>query len=377
MVSSINSIMYNLELLNKKNSKVTYSLSSGEALEKGSDNSTQYAQILSIDKSINTYTSIIERIQQSNSFNTASDTAVSNIKSSIESVNSLILKALNNTTSSVDKSSIANEVEDIKEIIFTLANSNVNNQYLFSGKETWTQAFEKNEETGKITYIASNNNRTVNIEEGRYTNQGLNGIELFHYTKETAVTGEELNFSEDELIYDEDGNKYELLDTNLDGSFDGLFLNGNSSNSFFPITTNTDGTFTITNTGTLTLESKQSIFDDLDEVINALKQQDSERNTISEEEAYEILSSSIEKLDLGFDTVNISHSKLGTRTSTIENYASIVQAKLTNLSILEENYSGADLTKLAIESQSLENTYTALYSTINKINNLSLVKYLS
>lgn len=377
MVSSINSIMYNLELLNKKNSKVTYSLSSGEALEKGSDNSTQYAQILSIDKSINTYTSIIERIQQSNSFNTASDTAVSNIKSSIESVNSLILKALNNTTSSVDKSSIANEVEDIKEIIFTLANSNVNNQYLFSGKETSTQAFEKNEETGKITYIASNNNRTVNIEEGRYTNQGLNGIELFHYTKETAVTGEELNFSEDELIYDEDGNKYELLDTNLDGSFDGLFLNGNSSNSFFPITTNTDGTFTITNTGTLTLESKQSIFDDLDEVINALKQQDSERNTISEEEAYEILSSSIEKLDLGFDTVNISHSKLGTRTSTIENYASIVQAKLTNLSILEENYSGADLTKLAIESQSLENTYTALYSTINKINNLSLVKYLS
>ena len=37
-------------------------------------------------------------------------------------------------------------------------------------------------------------------------------------------------------------------------------------------------------------------------------------------------------------------------------------------------YSAADLTALAIESQSLESTYTALYSTINKVNNLSLVK---
>lgn len=120
MVSSINSIMYNLELLNKKSSKVTYGLSSGEALEKGSNNSTQYAQILSINKNINTYTSVIERIQQSNSFNTASDTAVSNIKSSIESIQSLTLKGLNDTTNSVDKSSIANEIEDIKEIIFTL-----------------------------------------------------------------------------------------------------------------------------------------------------------------------------------------------------------------------------------------------------------------
>ena len=377
MVNSINSIMYNLELLNKKSSKVTYGLSSGEALEKGSDNSTQYAQILSINKSINTYTSVIERIQQSNSFNNSSDTAVNNIKSSIESIQSLILKGLNDTTSSVDKSSIANEVEDIKEIIFTLANSNVDNQYLFSGKSTSIQAFEKNEETGKITYLASNDNKTINVEEGRYTNQGLNGIELFHYTKQTAIIGEELNFFENELIYDENGNKYELLDTDLDGTFDGLFLNADSSNSFFPVVTNTDGTYTISNTGTLTLESKQSIFDDLDEVINALKQKDTNGNTISEEEAYEILSSNIEKLDLGFDAVNISHSKLGTRTSVIENYESIVQSKLTNLSILEENYSSADLTKLAIESQSLENTYTALYSTINKINNLSLVKYLS
>ena len=78
-----------------------------------------------------------------------------------------------------------------------------------------------------------------------------------------------------------------------------------------------------------------------------------------------------------FRSMNIAHAKLGTRTASIENYKDIVQTKLTNFNILQEEYASADLTALAIESKSLESTYTALYSTINKINNLSLVNYLN
>ena len=85
----------------------------------------------------------------------------------------------------------------------------------------------------------------------------------------------------------------------------------------------------------------------------------------------------MDKVKTAYDTMNVSHAKLGTRTASINNYENIVTSKLTNFNILQENYSGADLTALAVESQSLESTYTALYSTINKINNLSLVKYLS
>ncbi len=85
----------------------------------------------------------------------------------------------------------------------------------------------------------------------------------------------------------------------------------------------------------------------------------------------------LDKINTAYDTMNITHAKLGTRTASIENYESIVQTKLTNFNLLQENYSAADLTALAIESQSLESTYTALYSTINRVNNLSLVKYLS
>jgi flagellar hook-associated protein 3 FlgL len=377
MVNSINTVMYNLNLLNQRNEKVIYGMSSGEALEKGSDNSTKYNQILSISNNVKSYGSILERIQLSSSYNTTSDTAVSNMKVSLESASSLILKATTGTTNTETKTTIADELESLKETIFTLANSNTNDQYLFSGKNSNVQPFQKDETTGKISYVSSADNKTVNVENNTYATQGLNGIELLYSTNQTAQSGENLTFNENEIILDEDGNQYKLLDTNNDGSYDGLYLNGDSSNTALSISDNGDGTFTVNNTGTSNLESKHSIFDDLDELINALKQQDSNGNTISQEDANLILSNGIEKLDNAFDNVNLNHAKLGIRTSLIENYESIVQAKITHFEILEENYASADLTALAIESQSLENTYTALYSTINKINNLSLVKYLN
>ncbi|MDD2887544.1 MAG: hypothetical protein PHY66_07735 [Aliarcobacter sp.] len=377
MVSSINTIMYNLELLNKRNSKVTYQMSSGDALQNGSDNSQQYNQILSINNSVKSYSSILERIQQSKSYNTTSDTAVSNMKTQMESAQSLVIRALNGTVSSSDKSTIADEIESIKDSMYSLANSSVNGQYLFSGKSSTVQSFQKDETIGQISYVASNDNKTVNVETNNYATQGLNGIELLYYTNETAQSGENLTFDENEIILDKDGNQYKLLDTDNNGSFDGLYLNGDSSNTPLSITDNGDGTFTTTNIGTSTLESKHSIFDDLDEIINALKQQDSNGNSITEDEANTILSNSLDKVKTAYDTMNVSHAKLGTRTASINNYENIVTSKLTNFNILQENYSGADLTALAVESQSLESTYTALYSTINKINNLSLVKYLN
>ncbi|MGE3591152.1 MAG: hypothetical protein AB7G52_01490, partial [Arcobacter sp.] len=110
MVSSINTIMYNLSLLNSRNEKVTYGLSSNEALQYGSDDSSKYNQLLSINNSVNSYSSILDRIQSSTSYNTTSDTAVSSIKTSLESAQSLILKASTDTTDSDNKETIANEL---------------------------------------------------------------------------------------------------------------------------------------------------------------------------------------------------------------------------------------------------------------------------
>ena len=53
-----------------------------------------------------------------------------------------------------------------------------------------------------------------------------------------------------------------------------------------------------------------------------------------------------------------------------------VSSKLTQFDILSRNLGSADLAQVAIESKALELTYTALYSTISKTNELSLVNFL-
>ncbi len=310
MISSIDTIKYNLTLLNKRNERVTYQMSSGEALQNGSDDSQKYNKILSINNNVNTYTSILERIQSSESYNINSDKSVDSMKSSMENIIELLTKAVTGTTTSDGKSAIADEIESEMNTIFSLANTKIDGQYLFSGKSTTVQPFVKDATTAKITYAATDVNKTVNVENNNYATQGLNGKELLYYTDSTTST-------------------------------------------------------------------QVSVFDDLSEIVNALRLQDSSGNTITQDAADTILSNALDKLDAGYDAMNVAHSKLGTRTATIENYETIVQTKLTNFNILQEEYGSADLTTLAIESQSLENTYTALYSTINKVNSLSLVQYLS
>lgn len=309
MVSSIDSIMYNLNQLNEKNAKVTYSLSSGNALEYGSDDSIRYDYILSIQNSISSYESISDNLSYSNAFNTASDTALSEIKTATESILAELIKANTDTTAQSEKEIIAEQISAYKTTIYNLANSSTDNQYLFSGANTDIQPFVIDDTTGTVTYMSDDSTKTINVEKALYSKQGVNGEDVFFYENEDGTTS--------------------------------------------------------------------SLFDLLDEIVNALNLVDSDGNIITEDEASSILSSAQDNLNNAYDSINIAHALLGTRTNTIENYQSSIETKLTNLMVLEEEYASADLTSLAVEAQSLENTYTALYSTINRVNSLSLVNFLN
>jgi flagellar hook-associated protein 3 FlgL len=304
-----------------------------------------------------------------------SDTNSASIKTAFESINSSLLTALNGTTSDDEKLIIANEIESARDEIFNLLNDSTNGDYLFSGTATSTTPFVK-EDNGDISYVGSLDTRKVNVEKNTYVTQGVTGLDLMYYTNSIAGTDETLTFSKNEIILDEDGNQWKILDTDSDGVYDGLYLDGSASGSSLSIMQNEDGTFSTLNTEDLALTSKHSYFDDLDELINALNYQDTNGNTISSLEASGLLSNGLDKFEAAYENLNIFHSILGSRNASIDNYESLVQTKLTHYAVLEQEFAAADLTELAVESQALENTYTALYSTISKVNSLSLVNYI-
>ena len=136
----------------------------------------------------------------------------------------------------------------------------------------------------------------------------------------------------------------------------------------------------------LLLETKHNFFDDLNIVINALKGYSTkleDGDTFGEqgtpldyEEIRSVLSGFTGKMDNQYDATNIGHSELGGRNKIFETYQETVAAKITHYNILIQETNGADLSKLAMETKSLEMTYTALFSTVAKMNQLSLVNYI-
>ncbi|WP_320034045.1 hypothetical protein [Halarcobacter sp.] len=453
MIKSLSSISYNLSLLDKLNHKVNTALSTQEALEYGSDDSVLYSKILGIRGDINSYDSISQHIDLSKAFNTTSDDTMAQVKNITQSTIAELIEANTDTTGQNQREIIATQLEDFRESLLALSNTEVDGQYLFSGVNTNVMSFTKDPNTGVISYQSDNSTKKINVEDATYTAQGINGIEAFYYVDTEVSSGQKFGqgdtftFDSTETVMDDDGNVWQLVDTNGDTSFDGLYINGDTSTTPIPVTDNGDGTVTMTNNtsnvvlnissdgdsftftsnniildkegneweltdinndgtfdnlfingdttttpisvvdngdGTFTasntsvaeLEVHRSVFDDLDTVITALRLKDKDDNTITVGDQKDVISDVLDRMNRAFESQNISHSLVGTRTSTIESYGSIVSTKLTNLKILEKEYATADLTELGIQAKALEITYTALYSTISRVNELSLVNYM-
>ncbi|WP_044414761.1 flagellar hook-associated protein FlgL [Halarcobacter anaerophilus] len=375
MIKSLDAITYNLSILDERNHKVNTALSTKEALEYGSDDSIKYSYIISLQGDINSYSSIQDNMKLSESFSSSSDSALQQSKKITDSIKQLLIKANTSTTSDEDREVISTQIEDYKGSLLSLANTKVNGQYLFSGINTDTKPFVTDSVTGQTSYQSDNSTKSLNVEKATYVSQGVNGIDAFYYENAAVETTDSFTFSANEKILDPDGNEWQLIDSG--GGVYELYLNGDTSSTPIPVTDNGDGTFTATNSTSSTLSVQHSIFDALDEVIAALKLQDIDGNAITSNEASAILTQSQFNIDNAYDAQNIANSTVGSRTAAINTYNDVVSSKLTNLKSLEQEYAGADLTALAIESKALENTYTALYSTINRMNNMSLVNFLS
>lgn len=137
----------------------------------------------------------------------------------------------------------------------------------------------------------------------------------------------------------------------------------------------------------LLLETKHNYFDDLNEIINALEGYETikmENNTntgkkgniIENAKVDIVIQSLLDNTSKQYDATNVGHGELGGRNAVFNVAQEKISAQLTHYNILIQETGGADLVKLAMESKALEVTYQSLFSTISKMNQLSLVNYL-
>ena len=380
MINQTEQMFYRLSNLDALQQRLTYQTSTKEKLQAGSDDSMLYSRIISVDDKVRTYEGLKSQIQKTQVQNNMADSSMAEIKKILEYMKGELVKANTATTTADGVTAIATSLAGLKENLYQLANTQVEGEYVFSGSNSSIKPFEK-DASGKITYAGDNQLRKVAVEEGSYRERGITGFDMMMYPSSTAFKGETFNFKEADRIIDQNGNEWKLNSPTND-TLTKYDLNGNATGvTITPVTNDglTPATFsaTLPNTDGTKFEAKTNIFNFIDDTVNALKKVDSSGNPISDADAKALIGKYVDEMDKVFDAVNIAHADLGGKNKIFEISLERVSSKLTQYDILSQDLGSVDYAKVAIEAKALELTYTALYSTISKTNQLSLVNFLN
>lgn len=380
MINQTEQMFYRLSNLDTLQQKLTYQTSTKEKLQSGSDDSMLYSRIISVDDKVRTYEGLKSQIQKTQVQNNMADSSMAEIKKILEYMKGELVKANTATTTDDGITAIVSSISGLKENLYQLANTQVEGEYVFSGSNSSIKPFEK-DANGKITYAGDNQLRKVAVEEGSYRERGITGFDMMMYPSSTAFKGETFNFKEADRIIDQNGNEWKLNSPTND-TLTKYDLNGNATtDTITPVTNDglTPATFsaTLPNTDGTKFEAKTNIFNFIDDTVNALKKVDSSGNPISDADAKALIGKYVDEMDKVFDAVNIAHADLGGKNKIFEISLERVSSKLTQYDILSQDLGSVDYAKVAIEAKALELTYTALYSTISKTNQLSLVNFLN
>lgn len=385
MISQTEKTLYRLSNLDALQQKLSYQTSTRKKLEQGSDDSVLYSRVISVDDKIRTFEGLKTQIERTKIQNNTSDSSMKEIKNIIDSMKGELIKANTSTTNDNGLAAIAASIEGSKENLYDLVNTQVEGEYVFSGSDSSIKPFEKNAD-GTISYMGDNKLRRIAVEEGSYRDRGLNGFDAMFYSTDSATKSDPtLNFSEDQRIVDQEGNEWKLNVAKT--ALEKYDYDGNL----------TSDTATVTNAGTppvytldLTskyspnpipdgtkFEAKTNIFDLVDKLVNGLKKVDVNGNPISNEESKAIISQGLDQINKAYESLNVAHAELGGKNAVFEVALDRVSSKLTQYNILSQELGAADLTEVAVKAKALELTYTALYSTISKTNQLSLVNFMN
>ena len=379
MINQTDQMLYRLSNLDNLQQKLSYQTSTGKKLQQGSDDSVLYSREISVDDKIRTFEGLKAQIQRTKIQNNTADSSMKEIKNILDYVKSELIKANTDTTNDNGLKAIASAVSGMKENLYDLANTQTEGEYVFSGSDSSVKPFKK-ETDGSISYAGNNKLRKIAVEEGSYRDRGVNGFDVMMYPSSNAYKGQSLTFKETDRITDQDGNEWKLNsptnNTLIKYDVDGNITSETITPITFDVVNNKYTTPVLTADGTK-FEAKTSIFGLIDNIVNALNKVDSSGNPISNEDAKALIAEGLDEVAKAYDSVNISHAELGAKNKVFEVSLERVNSKLTQYNVLSQEIGAADLTEVAIKAKALELTYTALYSTISKTNQLSLVNFMN
>ncbi|MDR0337245.1 MAG: hypothetical protein LBI18_09160 [Planctomycetaceae bacterium] len=154
-------------------------LLSGQQYRYGSDAPYNASASLSVQTLIERKTQNVANIKSTQTFLSATDSTLSLFNALTDDARAMALEAINTTTSSIQRTALAQTVKQTVQQIFDFSNYSFENRYVFSGSTTSVLPFEWGKDSYTIKYNGTESNIYSWSDTDLLSQSNVNGVEVF------------------------------------------------------------------------------------------------------------------------------------------------------------------------------------------------------
>ena len=213
MIDTSRNMLYHIDNLNTQSQRISYQMASGKVIDKGSDNSSLHANIISLEDKLRVTEGLQLQIDKTQALNDSADANIAETKLSLEAIKIDLMKSLNDGMDSSGKLALATNLKGIRDNMIDRVNIQVDGEYLFTGSETTKETLVKDdsfETNGKVEFGGDGFLRKIAVQPGSYRDRGVTAYDVSFYNASTANAGDSFTFSAGERIIDENGNEWKF-----------------------------------------------------------------------------------------------------------------------------------------------------------------------
>ena len=378
------------------------SLASGKKINRPSDDPVGTSQLVRINEDLDK----IDQFRRNNDLFTSAleeqEAVLTNITGSINRARVLTIQAGSGLLNDADKQAIATEIEQIRNEVFDLMNTqNADGDYIFGGHQSQTQAFAYNPAaTGNaFTFQGDSGTNEVKLSDSvsvRSTSSGFDVFENVNARLGFSITGS-AGLTIDDALITQQGN----FDTFHQANYDGV----TAANNDYQITITAANQVQVANVGTgatqtfsfasgepfnyegieftlsggvgdtvdfsLNQPEKKNLAQTLDDLYRALTD-----TGISDGQYREALADALVGIDNGLTSIQLENSSIGGRLNVAES----IEATNLDLEIANKSARSAiedvDYAAASAEFAKQETALSAALATFPQVTNLSLFNFI-
>lgn len=216
MIDTSSSMLYHIGNLNDESYRISYQMASGKNMENGSENAVLHKDLIDLEDKLRVTLNIEDQLEKTQALNDSSDTNMAGVIEALDSVKIDLMKALNSGMDRSDKTALSTNLKGIREGMLDRLNTQVNDEYVFSGSVPSQETMVKDEDfdiNGKVSFGGDGFLREIAVQPGSYRDRGVTAYDVAFYSSDSANAGQSFSFETGERIIDSNGNEWKLNDS--------------------------------------------------------------------------------------------------------------------------------------------------------------------